>query len=76
MFCLFFISLPPPFSSILLHSYKKERSTLVIDCTDLDKHQSRALIEPRVSEIVVGRSCLGMGAGQITVVDFAKPHRK
>lgn len=68
-----FYSLPAPLPSfILLHSYKEERSTLVIDCRDLDKHQSRTIIEPGVSEMAGRRSCLEMGTEQIAVVDLAK----
>lgn len=60
-----------PLLAILFHSNKGERSSLVIACGDLDKHQSGAIIEPRVSEMAEETS-LKNRAEQITMVDGAK----
>ena len=56
--------LTSPFSPILIHSahfYYKERSTSVIGGRNLDKHQSRTVIEAGVSEVAVRRNCFGNG---------------
>lgn len=60
-----------PLLAILFHSNKGERSSWVIACGDLDKHQSGAIIEPRVSEMAEETS-LKNRAEQITMVDGAK----
>lgn len=52
-------SLPSVF--ILPHFYYKERSALVIDGRNLDKHQSRTITEAGVSEVAARRHCFGNG---------------
>lgn len=58
----YFPSLP---SFILPHFYYKERSALVIDGRNLDKHQSRTITEAGVSEVAARDIALGMGVERI-----------
>lgn len=60
-----------PLLAVLFHSNKEERSTWVIACGDLDKHQSGTIIEPGVSEMA-GEMLLKNRAEQITMEDDAK----
>lgn len=67
------ILLPPSLPSlfILPHFYYKERSTSVIGGRNLDKHQSRTVIEAGVSEVAARRNCFGNGGWANTMVHFS-----